>query len=146
MPNINVLKKSNFLKKEDVGNGALLTITGCTEVNVAADGAPEELKWCLHFSEVEKPCVLNSTNGQIIAGFIGSDNTDDWVGRKIVLYHDPSVSFGGKLIGGIRARAPRNLQPAAKPAAAPAKPAPAPAPAQEWPTEAAATGEDDVAF
>jgi hypothetical protein len=24
-----------------------------------------------------------------------------------VLYHDPNVSFGGKLIGGIRVRAPR---------------------------------------
>lgn len=153
MPNINVLKNSKFLKKEDVGNGVLVTITGCTEVNVAADGAPEELKWCLHFAEVEKPCVLNSTNGQIIAGFIGSDNTDDWVNRKIVLYHDPSVSFGGKLIGGIRARAPRNLQPAAKPATPapqPAAPAQAAPPAQQWPTEPAPSGPptetDDVPF
>lgn len=153
MPHINVLKKSNFLKKEDCNPPILVTITGCTEQNVAADGAPEELKWCLHFAEVEKPMVLNSTNGQIIAGFVGSDNTDDWTNRKIVLFHDPNVSFGGKLIGGIRARAPRQPQAAAKqtPAAAPApaKPAaaPAPAPAQEWPTETAPTEEgSDVPF
>lgn len=147
MPHINVLKKSNFLKKEDCGPGILVTITGCTEVNVAADGAPEELKWCLHFAETEKPMVLNSTNGQIIAGFTGSDNTDDWVNRRIVLYHDPNVSFGGKLIGGIRARAPRQLQPAAKPATpTPAPAAPAPASAKEWPTEAPTEEGSDVPF
>lgn len=161
MPHINVLKKSNFLKKEDCGPGILVTITGCTELNVAADGAPEELKWCLHFSETEKPLVLNSTNGQIIAGFTGSDNTDDWKDRKIVLYHDPTVSFGGKLIGGIRARAPRNLQagPMAKPgppvqhppAAQPLPNQPPPVagqPGTPWPTEAAkaAAAEDDVPF
>lgn len=145
MPNIAVLKKSKFLKKEDCTPPIMVTITSCSEENVAADGAPEELKWCLHFAELEKPMVLNSTNGQIIAGFIGSDNTDDWTNRKVVLYHDPNVSFGGKLIGGIRARAPKNPQPAA-PKSAPKPAAPAPAPAEKWPTEAGTTAEDDVSF
>ena len=127
MPNISVLKSSKFLKKEDCDPPILVTIKTCTEENVAKEGAPDELKWCLHFNETDKPMVLNSTNGQIIASFIGKDNTDEWVGHKIVLYHDPNVSFGGKLIGGIRARAPRNRNqiapspaapvPAAKPAA-----------------------------
>lgn len=143
MPNISVLKSSKFLTKGDVEPPVLVTITSCTEMNVAKEGAPEEFKWVLHFAETEKPMVLNSTNGQIIAGFTGSDNTDDWTNRKIVLYHDPNVSFGGKLIGGIRARAPKNLQPAAKPGAA--SPKSTAAPAKEWPTEPA-TAEDDVAF
>lgn len=143
MPNISVLKSSKFLKKEDCGQGILVTITSCKEENVAKEGAPEEWKWALHFAETEKPMILNSTNGQIIAGFVGSDNTDDWVNRKIVLYADPNITFGGKLIGGIRARAPRTPQAAAKPAAPAPKPAaPAPAPAQEWPTEPAAGTED----
>lgn len=149
MPNISVLKSSKYLKKEDCGQGILVTITGCTEENVAKEGSPEELKWCLHFAETEKPMVLNSTNGQIIAGFVGSDNTDDWTNRKIVLYADPNITFGGKLIGGIRARAPRTPQAAAKPAAAPkpTAPAPAPVPAQEWPTTPAEPeGEDSVPF
>lgn len=117
MPNINVLKTSKFLKKEDCNPPILLTITDCTEENVAKEGAPEESKWCLHFKETDKPLVLNSTNGQIIAGFVGSENTEDWVGHKVVLYHDPSVSFGGKLIGGIRARAPKGVTAPAKPTA-----------------------------
>lgn len=119
MPNISALKSSKFLKKDDCEPPVLVTIRDCTEENVAKEGAPPELKWCLHFNETEKPMVLNSTNGQIIAGFIGKDNTEEWAGHKVVLYHDPNVSFGGKLIGGIRCRAPRGAA-ATKPAAAPA--------------------------
>ncbi len=51
--------------------------------------------------------VLNNTNAQIIAMILKSEETDDWIGKQIVLYDDPNVSFGGKLVGGIRVRAPR---------------------------------------
>lgn len=119
MPNISVLKTSNFLKKEDVASPALVTIERVAEENVAKEGAPQELKWCIHFKEVDKPMVLNSTNGQIIAQITGSPETDNWTGHKIVLYHDPSVSFGGKLVGGIRCRAPKGQANPAKPATQP---------------------------
>lgn len=105
--NINELKKSNFLKKEDVGDGVLCTIATVEEVNIAKEGAPEEMRWALHVDEFEKPLILNSTNGQIIAKITGSEESEEWSGHKIVLYHDPNVSFGGKLIGGIRVRAVR---------------------------------------
>lgn len=107
MPNVSELKKSSFITRAEVGAGVLATITNCEQVNIAKDGAPQELKWCLNFKEIEKPLVLNSTNGQIIAAFSGIPNTDDWAGVKVVLYDDPNVSFGGKLVGGIRCRAPR---------------------------------------
>jgi hypothetical protein len=112
--NIKQMKSSNFLKKEDVGAGALVTVRGVTQENVAMPGAEEELKWCLVVAEFEKPMVLNATNSQLIAAALGSEETDDWAGKKIVLYNDPNVSYAGKLIGGIRVRAPRN-QPAPPP-------------------------------
>lgn len=117
MASINDLKSSKFLKREDIGPGALVTITSVHQINVAKEGAPEEMKWCLEFAELDKPMVLNSTNGQIIAGITGiSDDIENgWLGKKIVLYDDPNVTFGGKLVGGIRCRAARN-QPAEKPA------------------------------
>lgn len=121
--NIAELKESKFLKKEDAGRGILVTIEKVTQENVAKEGAPQEMKWCVWFSECEKPMVLNSTNGQIIASITGSDDTDNWAGHKVVLYHDPNITFGGKLVGGIRVRAPRP-----QPAQAPAPPAPRPAP------------------
>ena len=114
MPNINEMKESKFLRKEDCGRGILVTITKCDQQNVAKEGAPPEMKWCLHFTEQEKPLVLNATNIQIIAAVCGSEETDGWIGKKIVLYHDPNVSFQGKLIGGVRARAPRTQTAAPK--------------------------------
>lgn len=104
---ISGLKSSNFLKKEDCDPPVLVTINSVKQENVAKEGAPQELKWCLHLEESEKPLVLNSTNAQLIARITGSEETDDWQGVKIVLYHDPSISFGGKIVGGIRVRAPK---------------------------------------
>lgn len=109
MASINDLKSSKFLKKEDVGEGALFTIMAVKQENVAKEGAPEEMKWTLHFQETDKPMVLNSTNGQIIAQFTGiSENIEvGWVGKQVVAFSDPTISFGGKLVGGIRVRAPK---------------------------------------
>jgi hypothetical protein len=106
--NIRELKESRFLSKEDCTPPILVTIDGCKKENMALQGQPEELKATLTFREPGvKPMVLNSINGQLIAQALGSDETDDWRGQKIVLYNDPSITFGGKLTGGIRARAPR---------------------------------------
>lgn len=122
MPDISVLKTSKFLKKEDVTPAVLVTIKDVLEYNVAQEGAPEEHKWCLTFNELEKPMVINSTNAQIIAAFIGTTKMENWNGHKVVLFHDPNVSFGGKLIGGIRARAPKNLPKPVQPQAPPPVP------------------------
>lgn len=113
--NLSDLKVSKFLKKEDVGVGMLVTISSVTRENVAVEGAPAELKPCLHFEETDKPLVLNITNGQIIAKITGAEENieTEWIGHRIVLYNDPSVSYAGKLIGGIRARAPKATAPAA---------------------------------
>jgi hypothetical protein len=96
------LKQSKYLKKEDCGDdGILVTITGIKQENVAMEGKPDDLKWVMSFSEC-KPMVLNGTNSQLIEKALGSDETDDWHGKKIVLFHDENVSFGGELVGGIR--------------------------------------------
>jgi hypothetical protein len=144
MPKISEMRESKFLKKEDVGAGALMTIEGCEQHNTAKEGAPPENKWCLTFAESDKPLVLNSTNAQLCARICGSDDTDDWVGHKIVLYTDPNVSYAGKIVGGIRVRAPKVKTNGA--AAAPAKPAPVVAPPplpQEPVTELT---DDDIPF
>jgi|SRR6185436_6716156 len=118
MPKTSDMRESKFLKKEDVGRGALGTIASCVQKNVAKEGAEPEMKWCLTFQEIDKPLVLNATNVQLCEQICGSDDTDHWIGKRIVLYTDPNVSFQGKLIGGIRVRAP-------KPSTAPPPPPPA---------------------
>lgn len=128
MPKTSEMRESKFLKKEDVGNGALMTVEGCAQYNVAKEGAPPEHKWCLTFQETDKPLVLNSTNVQLCERIFGSDDTDDWVGKRIVLFTDPNVSYAGKIVGGIRVRAPKQAnQVAGRRAAAAPPPPPEPA-------------------
>lgn len=102
---ISELKNSRYLTKEDCDPPITVTIKGVKKENVApADQKPEE-RYVLLFAEPGvRGLVLNSTNGALIAKYLGSDDSDDWTGKKIVLYHDPSVSFAGKLVGGIRVR------------------------------------------
>ena len=112
---IDQMKTSKFLASGDVREKPLLlTMTKLHMENVAMEGAEPDKKWCLSFVEADKPMVLNATNIQLI-GSIHGPETDNWAGKKIVLYHDPNISYGGKLIGGLRIRAPKN-QPATPPA------------------------------
>ena len=108
---------SKFLRKADCDPPVLATIERLEEVDVSLDGEPAKLKWALHFEELDKPLIVNSTNAALIAKVTGSEDTDEWISHKIVLFHDPNVSFGGKLVGGIRVRAPKKqtLKPAPKP-------------------------------
>lgn len=109
MAHISDRKESRFLTKNDCGAGKLLTIDYVdTNYNIAGDGEPAQIEWVAQFKEPgEKPFILKSVNLQLIAGFLGTEETDNWGGKRIVLYHDPSVTMKGKVTGGIRARAPK---------------------------------------
>jgi hypothetical protein len=40
------------------------------------------------------------------------DDTDDWIGKQVILYNDESIQFAGKVTGGLRFK---RLKTAAKP-------------------------------
>lgn len=149
MPTIADLKKSKYLQKSDVTPPVLVTISGYRQENVAKEGELAEDKWLLTFSELEKPLVMNAINGELIAQALGDEDFDGWIGKKIVLYVDPNVQMSGKIVGGIRCRAPKKPAPpapaaaavVAKPAAVPT-PVPKPAPLHE----AAEPDDSDVPF
>lgn len=105
MPTIHDLKQSAYLTQHDCEPPILVTITGWQ--NVTKDLDSDVPRYAITFAETEKPLVLNSTNGQIIAAVAGDEDFANWNGVKIVLYRDPNISFGGKVTGGIRARAPK---------------------------------------
>ncbi len=146
MPDISQMKSSNFLSQGDVLERPILaTMLGVTQENVAKKGAEEELKWCLNFSNVEKPMVLNQINMQLIAQITGSTRTENWAGKQIVIYNDPTVSFGGRVTGGLRVRAPkvRNTAPAVPPAPRPAAHTPPAPTVPAVPAESNTPVEDD---
>ena len=87
-----------------------------------------EQKPVIHFRNKDRGMVLNRTNANAIADILGSDETDEWTGKAILLY-PTRVDFQGKRVDAIRVdAAPPSSQ---RPAAAP-KPVPAPEPAPEF--------------
>jgi hypothetical protein len=116
--------ESKYLKQTDFPKPKLLTIKGVTRANLAKEGEIPEYKWTVSFEELAKPMVMNATNLKRCFKACG-DDTDDWPGQQIVVYTDDEVEYAGKVVGGLRVRAPKQAaapEPAPKPAAR--KPAP----------------------
>lgn len=97
-----VPSKSKYLTKDDVGeDGVILTIKGFRMETLESDDGDED-KMVLHFMEDVKPMVLNRTNAQLVGVATGAKVAGEAKGKQIVVYNDPTVSFGGKITGGLR--------------------------------------------
>lgn len=105
MAKIGEMIESKYLKQSDVEEDTTVTIEKVGKANVAPKGEEAEYKWLVRFTELPKPMVLNSTNIKRLAKACGSDDTDDWIGKKVVVYVDPDVEFAGNVVGGLRIRA-----------------------------------------
>ena len=103
MAKISEMLPSSYLKQSDTDeNGVICTVSKVEQKNVARDDEAPEHKWIVYFAEIEKAMVLNSTNINALAKACNSDDTDDWVGKEVVLYVDPTIGYGGKVTGGLR--------------------------------------------
>jgi hypothetical protein len=111
-----VPSNSKYLSKADVGeDGLILTIKGFRMETLKSDDGEED-KMVMHFVEEVKPMVLNRTNAQLVGIATGAKNVGEAKGKKVVVYNDPTVSFGGQVKGGLRikkvAGAPKSAPPA----------------------------------
>jgi hypothetical protein len=111
---------SRYLKADvDVPDDGQLVVTiRDADFETVGQGDSAEQKLVLYFQETSKGLVLNKTNGTTIAGLLKSDDTDDWIGRKIALV-SLDVQYGAEMTRGIRVskRLPRDNPSAVKPAA-----------------------------
>src|SRR3990167_5306924 len=116
MAKVGEMSESKYLKQSDVDDEVSVTVQKVGKANVAREGDEPEYKWLIRYAELPKPMVLNSTNIKRLAKACGSDDTDDWIGKQVVLYVDPDVEFAGNVVGGlrIRASAPKTRQVPAK--------------------------------
>ena len=111
-----VPSNSKYLQKNDVGeDGRVLTIKGLRyEVLKSDDG--EEDKLVCHWMEPDvKPMVVNRTNAQLMGAATGSAKISDAKGKKVLVYSDPMIQFGGRVTGGLRIKkAPAETGPMGK--------------------------------
>lgn len=97
---------SKYLKAADLGEGkVLVTIARVASQDVGQRGQ-SEIKPVLYFQGKEKGLVLNKTNARTIVKLTGTDETDSWPGRQIVLYAT-ETEFGGEMVDCIRIQAPK---------------------------------------
>jgi hypothetical protein len=112
-----------YFRAEDLTEEKTLRIKGVTE-EMIGQGAKQEKKLVVWFTNSKKGLVLNKTNNRTIRGTYG-DDTDGWKDKLIVLF-PTQTDLGGKLVGALRVRLPLKQNPnvttksAAKPTAEPA--------------------------
>lgn len=99
MPKLSEVFQGGFLKAEDLKGKAVKVTIDSVEVKKFEDGD----KILINFKGKDKALVANKTNCNLIAGTLGSDNTDDWEGREITLYVK-RVEFKGELVPAIRVK------------------------------------------
>lgn len=118
--------QSPFLKKDDFPQPEILSIKRVSLEQVVKG----EEKWVLFFNEKSKGMVMNKTKIKILEVAYG-DDTDEWIGKKCRLSHDPSVMYGGQAVGGIKLEVPAQKK----------KPKPLPPPVVDISDDA---GDDEV--
>lgn len=98
-----VTSNSKYMKKDDVPeDGVDLTIKQFSKEVVKGDGGDEQ-KVALHFEEDGyKPLLLNQTNIARIKAATGETTTEAVKGKKVKVFCDPFVEFGGRMVGGVR--------------------------------------------
>jgi len=112
--NINDMRTSRFISKADLPSpptGLVVTILGVGQEQMKDDAGENKTKYTLAVKELLKPLVLNITNAGAIGAIVGSDETNDWKGKQVEMYYDPTIAMGGKIVGGIRIRMPNLNQP-----------------------------------
>ena len=103
--------ESEFLTKDDVTQaGVIVTVLKFTQHNFAKENEEPELKPVVHWAEAAvKPMACNKGNWNVIGE--GCATLGDAKGKQFVVYNDPNVKFGDKVVGGLRIRP--HLQPQA---------------------------------
>jgi hypothetical protein len=124
---------SRFFTQADVIDGdQLMSISGCARERIGDDE-----RWVLMFRDSKKLLPLNATMLRVLAQ-AGADS-DQWTGRKIIVFHDPHVTFRGVRTGGVRIRWPDREPPRPRGASAPSAP-------QATPSNDGADQFDDIPF
>ena len=109
----------NYLDKSEVPvAGKNVTIENVTIEEIDKG----EHKPILHMRGAPKGMVLNKTNIKALAALCGSMDSNAWIGKVVNLYNDPTVSFGGQTVGGLRIRPASQTQPSGAPQGAGAEP------------------------
>lgn len=98
--NTNDVFPSMYLKAADLPEEGSQAFT-IESVEVEEIGMNKDKKPVISFSDSDKTFVCNKTNWGTITKLFGTDESDNWTGKKINLYR-AEVEFGGEMVEAIR--------------------------------------------
>lgn len=99
---------STYLAKEDVPDPVTAIIADVSREPIRNENCGTDDKPVVTFEHDQlKAMILNQVNWQTLEDAYGEDS-DDWRGKPVEVYVDPSVMFGGRRVGGVRVRVPSN--------------------------------------
>lgn len=102
MPNYRSLLERHFKGETFPRDKALrLTLSSVVSEEVGRD---KESKPVAYFKEDQRGFIINGTSYSVLADAHKDDATESWEGAVVELYFDPTVTFDGKKIGGVRTR------------------------------------------
>lgn len=103
---MNQMYPSKYLKADELGDSDHTFTISKIVMETLGQGAEADTKPVAYFKEIEKGLVLNKTNASTITKIAASDDTDDWIGKKITCFAT-EVQFGADMVLSIRVRLPR---------------------------------------
>jgi hypothetical protein len=106
MPHVSQMIQSKYVAVGDLAAPQIVTIRGVTLEKIQRDSS--ERRWIMWFNELPKGLKLNTTLLRYLEQTMGG-NSDGWIGKRVRLYVDTNVQFGGRTVGGVRLQAPRGL-------------------------------------
>jgi hypothetical protein len=130
---------SRYLKADDIpmdedGNSTTLVLTiKDVKVETLGQGPDAQQKPVLYFQQTDKGLVCNKTNAKTLTELFRTDDTDDWIGKKVGLFV-AEVQFKDEMVSSIRIKKKTPTGPPSKLPAGPGRPdeveyVPQPAPA-----------------
>jgi len=93
----------NYLKTSDIEGDMTVQISHVKVEELGRDEKKDK-KAVVYFKDLDKGLALNKINAEVLEELCGSDETDDWLGIKVILYVDPNVYYGGEKKGGVRVK------------------------------------------
>ena len=98
--------KGEILKNSGPVRGSIAAVgVEVFKARAAGESDKQQLVLTVDLGSEEKKLGLNKTNLRALISSYG-DDTDKWIGRPVVVYYDPNVSFGGRVTGGLRVKVP----------------------------------------
>jgi hypothetical protein len=91
---------SKYLSKDDVPEPVQTTITDIHLEEVRDRDGSMVSKYAVTFRDLDKPMLLNTTNGRSLSAGLGKD-ASNWKGAEVEVYNDLGVFFNG-VQGGLR--------------------------------------------